>query len=303
MHHIETFLQAIRAERGAADNTILAYHRDLSDFEEWTISQGASLLTARRPLIEAYLASLDDQGLASRSRARRLSAVRQFMRFAFSEGWRGDDPGAGIAGPKRAANLPKTLTEEEVDRILASARVGVDSKSVRLRCLVEMLYGTGMRVTELVSLPVQSVRGDPEMLLVRGKGGRERMVPLSEPAQLALREWLDVRDGAEREQQTKGKPVSRFLFPSRGKAGHLSRVAFFLAIKDLAVHAGVDPNKVSPHTLRHAFATHLLANGADLRTIQTLLGHADISTTEIYTHVLDERLKSLVLEKHPLAST
>ena len=222
----------------------------------------------------------------------------------FSEGLRGDDPGAGIEGPKRRKTLPGALTEEETERLLDAARdVGRNPvAAARMQCLVELLYATGLRVTELVSLPVAAVRGDPRMILVRGKGGRERLVPLSDPARAALSLWLTHRDIKAEQDREDGKSSSPFLFPSRGKLGHLTRIAFFQAIKDLAARAGIDPARVSPHALRHAFATHLLAHGADLRAIQTLLGHADITTTEVYTHVLDERLKALVLEKHPLAS-
>lgn len=303
----EPFLEALQAERGAAANTLAAYGRDLKDFQGWLSARGQGPDNALRADIEAYLEALASQGLCGPTRARRLSAIRQLYRFAFSEGWREDDPGAGIAGPRRSRSLPKTLSETETSALLAAlgpvarTTAGRDepraARSARLRCLVEMLYATGLRVSELVSLPATAVRGDPRMILVRGKGGRERMVPLSDLAREALVCWLAVRDRAEAEAKAK----SHFLFPSRGKLGHLTRVAFFTALKDLAVRAGLDPAKVSPHAVRHAFATHLLAHGADLRAIQTLLGHADISTTEIYTHVLDERLKSLVLDHHPLA--
>ena len=210
---------------------------------------------------------------------------------------RADNPALQIKGPGREKSLPKTLSVEEVERLLQAAREHGRSKTDRLRntCLMELLYATGMRVSELVELPVAATRGDPRMLLVRGKGGKERMVPLSPPARDALAVWLTVRDDAEE--------ASPYLFASRGKSGHLTRHRFYMLIKELAVVAGVSPEKVTPHTLRHAFATHLLANGADLRSIQTLLGHADVSTTEIYTHVLDERLKELVLEHHPLAKS
>ncbi|MCL4105382.1 UNVERIFIED_CONTAM: hypothetical protein GTU68_055513 [Idotea baltica] len=228
--------------------------------------------------------------MATSTRARRLSAVKQLYRFAFEEGLRGDNPAIQIKGPGRDKRLPKTLSENEVDRLLLAARAlgKTDTDRLRNTCLMELLYATGMRVTELMSLPVSAARGDPRMLLVRGKGGKERMVPLSPPARIALSHWLTVQP-------------SRFLFPSRSKEGYLTRHWFYGVIKDMAVHAGVSPDKVTPHTLRHAFATHLLANGADLRSIQTLLGHADVATTEIYTHVLDERLRELVLQHHPLA--
>ena len=298
---IELFLDAQQAERGAAANTVSSYRRDLEHFSAWLAANGSDLADADRAAVEGYVSSLTDAGFAQATRSRRLSSIRQFYSFAYAEGWRNDNPAAGIQGPRQAKSLPKTLNEAEISSLLdAVARPG-GAKAVRMRCMVELLYATGLRVSELVSLPVSAVRGDPRMILVRGKGGRERMVPLSDAARDALSSWLAIRDRAEDDLRQKGGFPSPFLFPSRGKAGHLSRNAFFLALKDLAVEAGLDPVNVSPHTLRHAFATHLLAHGADLRSIQTLLGHADISTTEIYTHVLDERLKALVLENHPLA--
>ena len=288
---VDAFLEAQQAELGAAENTLAAYRRDLSDFFATATPEDAD-----RGMIEAYLADLEARGMASSTRARRLSAIRQFYRFAYSEGWRSDNPAARLTGPRRARRLPSTLGEAEVGRLLeTTARAGP-----RMQCLMELLYATGLRVSELVGLPVASVRGDPQMILVRGKGGRERMVPLSRPAREALCRWLETRDAAEAERPRGARP-SPFLFPSRGKQGHLTRAAFWAALKRLAVAAGIDPSGISPHTLRHAFATHLLAHGADLRVIQQLLGHADISTTEIYTHVLDERMKALVLEHHPLA--
>ncbi|MEM7056512.1 MAG: site-specific tyrosine recombinase XerD [Pseudomonadota bacterium] len=300
-HWIEIFLDAQNAERGAAENTIQSYRRDLEHFVGWLNAQGESLDIATRPVIEAYLVDLDAAGLSPATRARRLSSIRQFYRFAYAEGWRSDNPANAISGPTRGQKLPRTLSEDHVTRLMDAVARPRGSKQVRMRCLMELLYATGLRVTELVSLPAAAVRGDPRMVLVRGKGGRERMVPLSRPAKQALSDWLGIRDGDEAKTVENGGRASPFLFPSRGKSGHLTRAAFFLALKDLALAAGLDPSTISPHTLRHAFATHLLANGADLRSIQTLLGHADISTTEIYTHVLDERLKSLVLENHPLA--
>jgi integrase/recombinase XerD len=300
---ISTFLQAQAAELGAATNTLLAYGRDLKDFAAWLEHRKTSFEQADRDRIEAYLIDCDAQGLSRATRARRLSAIKQLYRFAFEEGWREANPAIQIKGPGRKKQLPKTLDVAEVDRLLEAARQTGRSPADRIRntCLMELLYATGMRVTELVSLPVSSARGDPRMLLVLGKGGKERMVPLSPPARDALAVWLEERDKAEDVSVEKGGTRSKFLFPSRGKSGHLTRHRFFLLVKELAVQGGVSPEKVTPHTLRHAFATHLLANGADLRSIQTLLGHADIATTEIYTHVLDERLSELVLEHHPLA--
>ena len=301
---IGAFLEALSAERGAARNTLAAYERDLRAFSEWLAEDGRGLLDADREMIEAWLEALDAEGLSPATRARRLSSLRQFYRFAFTEGWSTDDPGVGIAGPRRARVLPKTLTIKDVDRLLEAAaeNVGSDPRAARLFCIVELLYATGLRVSELVSLPRAAMRGDPRMILITGKGGRERMVPLSAAAREAVTEWCLHRDTAERELVEKGGRASPYLFPSHGRSGHLTRVAVWQALKALAARAGVDPASLSPHRLRHAFATHLLANGADLRSIQALLGHADISTTEIYTHVLDERLRALVLEKHPLAN-
>ena len=301
---IEVFLEAQAAELDAAQNTLLAYARDLMDFSTFLEKTGLGFGAASKSNIEAYLIECAENGLASTTRARRLSAIKQLYRFAFEEGWCRENPALQIRGPGKTKSLPKTLDLTEVEALLAATETFGKTQDARLRdtCLMQILYATGMRVTELVSLPVTAARGDPRMLLVRGKGDKERMVPLSPPAREALAIWLDARDAAEAAAKVnKGMPPSRFLFPSRGKDGHMTRVWFFGRIKDLAVHAGVDPSKVTPHTLRHAFATHLLAGGADLRVIQTLLGHADVSTTEIYTHVLDTRLRALVLEKHPLA--
>ena len=302
-HWISTFLEAQAAELGAATNTQLAYGRDLKDFDGYLARHSHDFLTAERADVEAYLVYCDAQGLAKSTRARRLSAIKQLYRFAFEEGLRAENPAIQVSGPGQDKRLPKILTEEEVDRLLDAARASGRNEGDRLRnvCLMELLYATGMRVTELVSLPISSTRGDPRLLLIMGKGSKERMVPLSPPARIALSEWLVRRDRQDEADRLKKNPISRFLFPSRGVSGHLTRHRFYLLIKEFAVVAGVEPTKVTPHTLRHAFATHLLANGADLRAIQTMLGHADVATTEIYTHVLEERLSELVLERHPLA--
>jgi len=302
-HWISIFLEAQAAELGAATNTQLAYGRDLKDFDTFLARKSLDFTSASRDDVESYLIYCDAQGLAKSTRARRLSAIKQLYRFAFEEGMRQDNPAIQISGPGQEKRLPKILTEEEVDRLLDAARASGRSARDRLRntCLMELLYATGMRVTELVGLPISATRGDPRLLLIMGKGGKERMVPLSPPARVALAAWLEDRDLQDEENRLKRKPASRFLFPSRGKSGYLTRHRFYLLIKEFAVAAGVDPAKVTPHALRHAFATHLLANGADLRAIQTMLGHADIATTEIYTHVLEERLSELVLERHPLA--
>lgn len=297
------FLEAKAAEAGAARNTLEAYARDLNDFLGWCAGKGLEAGSLTRSEIETYLVACEASGLAQSTRARRLSAIKQFYRFAYEERLRGDNPAIEIKGPGRSKALPKVLSEAEVDRLLAAAgEVGrTEADRLRNRCLLELLYATGMRVSELVSLPVSAARGDPKLLLVLGKGGKERMVPLSPGARALVQAWLAARDAAEAAERKAGKPGSKFLFPSRGRAGHLTRNAFYLLLKDIAVHAGISPGKVSPHKLRHAFATHLLANGADLRAIQTLLGHADVATTEIYTHVLEKRLADLVLNHHPLS--
>ena len=302
-HWISTFLEAQAAELGAATNTQLAYGRDLKDFDAFLARRARDFEGAAQADVEAYLIHCDAQGLAKSTRARRLSAIKQLYRFAFEEGLRTDNPAIQIAGPGQDKRLPKILSEAEVDRLLDAARASGRSQADQTRntCLMELLYATGMRVSELVGLPISATRGDPRLLLIMGKGGKERMVPLSPPARTALAEWLLIRDKQDVETQAKRLPISRFLFPSRGKSGHLTRHRFYLLIKEFAVAGGVEPNKVTPHTLRHAFATHLLAHGADLRAIQTMLGHADVATTEIYTHVLEERLSELVLEHHPLA--
>lgn len=300
---ISIFLEAHAAELAAARNTQLAYGRDLNDFAAWLAHRERHFSDVGREDVEAYLVSCDAQGLSKATRARRLSSIRQLYRFAHAEGWRDDNPALRIKGPGAIQRLPDALSQEDVTRLLDAARSLGRTEADRLRntALMELLYATGLRVTELVGLPVAAVRGDPRMILVRGKGDKERMVPLSGPARSALQAWLLCRDASEEKAKKKGAASSRFLFPSSGLDGHLTRQSFHGALKDMAVAAGVSPARVTPHALRHAFATHLLAGGADLRVIQTLLGHADLSTTEIYTHVLDEHLKSLVLDHHPLA--
>lgn len=300
---ISTFLEACAADLGAARNTRLAYGRDLLDFAGWLQDRQLTLVGADRAAVEDYLVHCDAQGLSKATRARRLSSIRQLFRFAFDEGWRADNPALRLTGPGKSRGLPMTLSQDEVIRLMEAARIRGRTPADRLRdtALFELLYAAGLRVSELVSLPVSAVRGDPRMILVRGKGEKERMVPLSSPARTALTDWLAQRDDEEETRRKSGKPVSRFLFPGEGQDGHLTRQYFHSLVKDVAVLAGISPSRVTPHVLRHAFATHLLANGADLRVIQTLLGHADIATTEIYTHVLDEHLKDLVLTHHPLA--
>lgn len=301
---IAAFLEAQAAEGGAARNTLLGYGRDLKDFAAWLAHRQSDFLRAGQGDVEAYLVACDANGLSRATRARRLSSIRQLFRFAYEEGWRPDNPAIRISGPGRARRLPGTLTADEVTALLDAAHHRARTPAERLRdiCLMEVLYATGMRVSELVSLPMAAARGDPRLLLIRGKGGKERMVPLSRPAREALAAWLSHRDAEDEAARIARRSApSRFLFPSTGAQGHLTRQGFFALIKELAVMAGIAPAKVSPHKLRHAFATHLLQGGADLRAIQTLLGHADVGTTEIYTHVLDERLRELVLEHHPLA--
>jgi len=298
---IELFLDMIAAERGASRNTLDAYRRDLADFSADLSGAGGSIAAADSDELRAHLGRLAKRGLAAASVARRLSAIRQLYRFLYSEGHRGDDPAAVIEGPKRGRSLPKVLSIKQVDDLLAQARDGVkaEAKSERLRaarlnCLLEVLYATGLRVSELVALPEAAARRDQRMLVIRGKGGRERLVPLNDQAKRSMTDYLTMRAEAKLDK-------SKWLFPSFGESGHLSRQHFARELKALAGAAGLKASQVSPHVLRHAFASHLLQNGADLRVVQTLLGHADISTTQIYTHVLEERLKSLVRDLHPLA--
>ena len=301
---ISTFLDAMAAEHGAARNTLLSYGRDLKDFSDWLATQRQTFDTADRTAVESYLIHCEVLGLAKATRARRLSSIRQLFRFALDEGWRADHPAQRIHGPGATPSLPKTLSPPDVVRLIEAAatsgRTPLDR--IRNRALIELLYATGLRVTELVGLPLAAVLGDPRMILVRGKGDKERMVPLSGTARTALAPWIaDVQTEAALARKS-GKPASGFLFPSTGVEGHLTRQQFHHLIKDWARIAGLDPSRITPHTLRHAFATHLLANGADLRVIQTLLGHADLSTTEIYTHVLEDQLRDLVFSHHPLAT-
>ncbi|MCZ7660219.1 MAG: site-specific tyrosine recombinase XerD [Xanthobacteraceae bacterium] len=300
---IDLYLDMLAAERGAALNTLEAYRRDLADFARHLGEQGRAVAEAGSDEVRGYLAALAARGFSTASVARRLSAIRQLYRFLYAEGHRDDDPAAVIEGPKRGRALPKVLGIADVDRLLAAARDGIDDAArpigerlriARLACLLEVLYATGLRVSELVALPVSAARRDERVLVVRGKGGRERLVPLNEAAKRAMRDYLALRREA-------GAAESKWLFPSFGESGHLTRQHFARELKALAARASLRPGQVSPHVLRHAFASHLLQNGADLRSVQTLLGHADISTTQIYTHVLEERLKSLVRDLHPLA--
>jgi integrase/recombinase XerD len=305
---IELYLDMLAAERGAAANTLAAYRRDLEDFAADLANAGRRIANAETDDLRAHLARLDKRGLAASSSARRLSAIRQLYRFLYSEGHRTDDPAAVIEGPKRSRALPKVLSVKQVDLLLERAResmnVDDDAKrlsAARLACLLEVLYATGLRVSELVALPRTAARPEQKMLLIRGKGGRERMVPLNDSAKQAMADYLKLCEAATKRKSEPAKAAtSKWLFPSFGESGHVSRQHFARELKSLASSAGLRPSQVSPHVLRHAFASHLLHNGADLRVVQTLLGHADISTTQIYTHVLEERLKSLVRDLHPL---
>jgi integrase/recombinase XerD len=296
LHHLEAFLEMLVAERGISSNTKDAYRCDLKDFASFLSKRGTDLHKARTACIRSFLAGLDKAGMSPRTAARKLSAIRQFHHFLVTEGVRSDDPTASIEAPHQGRSLPKYLSEEEVEKLLDASRSINGADGIRLTALLELLYATGLRVSELVGLPLAAAARDPRFILVRGKGGRERMVPLSEPARAALADYREVRP-----KYLGRRGESPFLFPSRGREGHLTRQRFAQMLKDLAVRAGLNPAKVSPHVLRHAFATHLLNRGADLRSVQKMLGHADISTTQIYTHVLDERLKNLVGTHHPLA--
>jgi len=312
---IELFLDMLAAERGAGENTLAAYRRDLADFSEYLVTKRRTVTNASTEEVRGYLQSLSKRSFAAASVARRLSAIRQLYRFLYAEGQRGDDPAAIVEGPKRGRALPKVLSVKDVDRLLATARKAIGAgrtngerlRSARLNALLELVYATGLRVSELVSLPASAAERNARMLVVRGKGGKERLVPLNDAAKTAMTEYRALL--AERPRKGGDKPAkapvvkSKWLFPSFGDSGHLTRQHFARELKTLAAGAGLRAEQVSPHVLRHAFASHLLHNGADLRIVQTLLGHADISTTQIYTHVLEERLKSLVRDLHPLGET
>ncbi|MHA1108377.1 MAG: site-specific tyrosine recombinase XerD, partial [Alphaproteobacteria bacterium] len=285
-HHVEAFLEMMTAERGVAANTEAAYGNDLNRFCAFLRRRGEAVEHADTTAIRAFLGERAKAGLAAASSARTLSALRHFYRFLVLEGVRGDDPSAAIDSPRRGRPLPKILSEDQVEALLAAAHRRTGARGLRLAALVELLYATGLRVSELVGLPLSGLSRDRTMVVVRGKGGKERMVPVSEPAQAAIGLWLPVRA-----QFIPGDNASKWMFPSRGASGHLTRGQFAVLLKTLAVEAGIDPATISPHVLRHAFASHLLAHDADLRSTQQMLGHADISSTQIYTHVLDERLK------------
>lgn len=298
---LESFLDMLAAERGAARNTIEAYERDIDDYLGFAAGCGG-LEAVSASDVRAWLAELSGRGLKASSAARRLSAVRQFHRFLYTEGLLDADPTAAIEGPRLGRPLPKVLSVAEVDRLISAAQQACEregdtpaarARALRMRCLIEMLYATGLRVSELIALPLAAATTRERFLVVRGKGDKDRLVPLNEAARQAATAHLDFLRG-------QGGVAGRWLFPSDGESGHLTRQAFGRDLKTLAAEAGLSPAKVSPHVLRHAFASHLLQNGADLRVVQELLGHADIATTQIYTHVLDERLKSMVRDLHPL---
>lgn len=293
---IDSFVEMMIAERGAARNTAIAYRTDLRNFEAFAIAHGLAIEAVDGATVRAYLAVLARAELEPSTQARRLSALRQFFQFLVTEKLRPDDPTATIDSPRRGRSLPKVIGEGDVARLIGAARAIEGAEGARIVALLEVLYAAGLRVSELVGLPLAALAPGHEILTVRGKGGRERLVPLGEPARAALADYLPhraryVRDGAS----------SPFLFPSRAVEGHLTRQRLGQILKSIARAAGLDPERLSPHVLRHAFASHLLGRGADLRSVQQMLGHADIATTQIYTHVANERLTALVREKHPLA--
>ncbi|MFC0632606.1 tyrosine recombinase [Brevundimonas balnearis] len=293
---IEAFLEMMAVERDASPHTLAAYRRDLEDAARGLFDAGG-LLAADREAVEAWFADLSRRGLSAATAARRRSALRQFYRFALVEGWRADDPSRRIDAPKQGRPLPKTLSRDEVERLIAASAAREGAAGVRLLALVELAYASGLRVSELLALPIAAARKDPAYLIVKGKGGKERLAPLNGSAREAVKAWLAARD-AGREPDA---PDSPWLFPSGGRTGRLTPRRFAQLLDQAAIDAGIDPARVSPHVLRHAFATHLLEGGADLRVVQTLLGHADIATTQIYTHVAVDRLTDLVRSKHPLA--
>jgi integrase/recombinase XerD len=302
---LTAFLEMLAAERGASPNTLEAYRRDLKAFTADVEHAGRTLLTATRDDIASHLASASAQGLAPASRARRLSAIRQFYKFLEADELIAADPALGIAAPRKDRALPKTLSVAEVDQLLETARQASANvrggdlvRAVRFHCLIEVLYATGLRVSELVSLPRTVLVGDDRVLTIKGKGGRERIVPLGAAARAAIVRYTSL--GQSPDDGVAPMLATKWLFPSKSVEGHLTRQRFAQDLKACALAAGLDPARVSPHVLRHAFASHLLDRGADLRAVQQLLGHADISTTQIYTHVLEERLKQVVLQHHPL---
>ena len=306
---INLFLDMLAAEQGAGENTLQAYRRDLTDLSDYLGRAGQSFAGVGTDTLRDYLGDLDTRGFKSSSIARRLSAMRHLFRFLLNERTRSEDPAAILSGPKRGRGLPKVLSIADVDRMLTRAKESTQTpdaspsqrlRAMRLYCLLEVLYATGLRVSELVTLPRSAARNNAGMIVVRGKGSKERLVPLNDASRAAMSEYLATME-AQTRAKTNNAAFSKWLFPSFGKSGHLTRQHFARDLKELAAASGIAPRLVSPHVLRHAFASHLLHNGADLRIVQTLLGHTDISTTQIYTHVVEERLKSLVRDLHPLA--
>jgi len=297
-HEVERFLDMMAAEQGASVHTLDGYGRDLQDVATFLVGRGVTLALARRADLQAYIRGLADRGYAARTQARRLSALRQFFRFLQAEGDRDTNPARLLDSPRLGRSLPKYLTEDEINRLFQVAQEVSGFEGLRLRALLEISYAAGLRVSELVELPFSAISRNPESLIVMGKGRKERMVPLTDAARQAISEYLPARAKALRTLRGGG----RWAFPAQWRKGHYTRDAFQKAIKGLAVKAGLSPSKVSPHVMRHSFASHLLAHGADLRSVQSMLGHADIATTQIYTHIQADRLHALVNSAHPLAS-
>lgn len=298
-NYADNFLEMITVERGAAKNTIESYRRDLCDFNRFCAARNRLIENADNNLIRAYVKKLSSAGIAPSTSARRLSALRQFFRFLHAEGFRFDDPSSSLDSPKLRRPLPKNLNEEEVELLIETAGNKSGIEGLRLIALVEILYATGLRASELVGLPLSAISRDGRILIVKGKGGKERMLPLNEPASNAIKTYKVVRDRFLPKGYNGVDPG--WLFPSRSNQGYLTRARFGQLLKELASEAGLDPRRVSPHVLRHSFASHLLAHGADLRSLQQMLGHSDIATTQIYTHVLQERLRQLLEDVHPLS--